>query len=156
MRQTQQKQDTQGKSVLPDDPNHALRELIRLTTALRDMAEQETQHLVTNDMLQFAFTQQDKEKIAVRYQEASQEFRRRIEEFRGADKGLIQKLEALQTELKEKSESNNLIVGRIRQKATANTKATLFTAQEIGQRAEFPQDAAREAEKAAGQQGQGA
>lgn len=154
MRQTQQQQNTQVKSVLPDDPNHALRELIRLTTALRDMSEQETQYLVTNDMLQFAFTQQDKEKIAARYQQASLEFRRRIEEFRGADKGLIQKLEALQNELKDKSESNNVIVGRIRQKATANTKATLFTAQEIGQRAEFPKDSVNgKAGQAAGQQG---
>ncbi len=128
---------------LPRDPAAALRELIRLTKALRDMAEQETQALVTNNMLPFAFLQLDKEKLAQRYQDAAEAFRLRLEEFRGSDPALLKQLEALQNELREKTEANNVMVDQIRRRSQASTMESLFIAQELGQRVEWPGKAPR-------------
>lgn len=126
---------------LPRDPAGALRELIRLTKALRDMADQEMQALVTNNMLPFAYLQMDKEGLVVRYQQAAEAFRHRIEEFRGADPGLLMQLEKLQKELKEKGEANNEMVERIRRRSQASTMESLFMAQEMGQRVKWPEKA---------------
>ncbi|MCB1591067.1 MAG: flagellar export chaperone FlgN [Alphaproteobacteria bacterium] len=127
------------KSTLPQNPSAALRELIRLTKALRDMAEQETQALITNNMLPFAYLQMDKESLVAKYQDAAEEFRRRLEEFRGADPALLKQLETLQNELKEKSSANNEMVDRIRSRSMASTMESLFMAQELGQRVEWPE-----------------
>lgn len=129
--------EPQDTDPLPRNPAAALRELIRLTKALRDMAEQETQALVTNKMLPFAFLQMDKEKLAQRYQDAAEDFRKRLEDFRGADPALLTQLEQIQNELREMSVANNVIVDRIRRRSQTNTMESLFMAQELGQRVEW-------------------
>jgi len=124
----------QAKSILPADVNQALRELVRLSKKLVGFAEQETQALIKNDHLGFAYTQRDKEALSLTYAQASEEFRNRIEEFKGANKALIKQLGDLQNDLKNKTESNNVIIASIKKKAAANTQSTLFTVQQLGQR----------------------
>ena len=130
---------TKNKNILGSDANGALRELVRLSKKLVDFADQETQSLVTSDHMSFAITQQDKERLAKRYASASEEFRTRLEDFRGADKSILSQLDKVQIELKEKTQNNNVLIEQIKKRASANTKATLFTVQELGQRVHFPE-----------------
>ncbi|MCB1682506.1 MAG: hypothetical protein H6858_01265 [Rhodospirillales bacterium] len=128
-----------SKSYLSKDSGVALREMIRITKALCDMADQEMQALVTNNMLPFAFLQMEKEKLVERYQLVADEFRKRLEDFRSSDPALIGQLEKLQNDLKEKSVANNAMVDQIRRRSLSSTMESLFVAQELGQRVEWPQ-----------------
>lgn len=127
-----------NKNALPANVNDALRELVRLSKKLIMFTDQETQSLVTSDHLRFAYIQRDKERTALQYTKASEEFRSRLEEFRNADKGLLMQLDRSQSELKQKNESNNILIEQIKNRAQANTTSTLFTVQEMGQRIQFP------------------
>ena len=136
-----QKQENANTPILGKNVNHALQELIRLSRRLSDYADMETKSLVTQDHMLFAFTQRDKENLAERYAQASEEFRNRLNEFRSADRGLLTQLEQLQDSLKEKTQSNNELIEQIKKTASANTQATLFTVQEMGQRIFYPSEA---------------
>ena len=131
------KQQNKGNKILAADANAALRELVRISRKLVNFIDQETQSLVTNDHMRFAFTQQDKERLAERYSKASEEFRTRLEDFRSADKSILMQLDKIQGELRDKTENNNVLIDQIKKRASANTKATLFTVQELGQRVHF-------------------
>lgn len=130
-------QKQKNNSLLGRDPNTALRELVNLSKKLIELADQETQSMVMNDHMKFAFTGQDKEVLAGQYMKASEEFRSRLEDFRNADKAIIAQLNKLQAELKDKTLSNNILIEQIKNRAAANTKSTLFTVQELGQRVQF-------------------
>lgn len=131
------KEKLKPNSVLGQDVNNALRELVRLSKKLIEFADQEAQALMRNDHITFAFTQRDKESLAGRYSQASEEFRCRLDDFRHADKGILMQLDALQTQLKEKTANNNEVIAQIKKRASANTQSTLFAAQELGQRVVF-------------------
>lgn len=118
---------------MPDANTH-LRHLIRLSQKILDLTHQETQALVKNDHMQFAFLMQDKEKVADSYREASEYFRAQIEEFRNADQSLLIKLDRMQTEIKDVTQSNNTMIDSLQKRARANTQSTLFSAQDLGQR----------------------
>lgn len=130
----------QSHKILPQDTTAALKELVSLSKQLLEYAEKEMQCLVMGDLLHFAMIQQDKEKLAGRYALASEEFRSRLEDFRGSNQALLTQLDQLQKQLREQTEENNILIDQIRRRATANTRATLFTAQEMGQRVQFLQD----------------
>lgn len=134
------KADQAPAAALPQDTSAALRLLTRLTQKLINIAEMETQALVRNDHLQFAYIQPDKEKTAASYAQAAQEFSTRREDFRKADKGLLHKLDTLQTTLRQKSNDNNDVIDQLKKRARANTQNTLFSVQEMGQRITLPQD----------------
>ncbi len=138
------KQLDKNNPVLEKNVNNALRELVRLSKKLVEFADQETQSLVTNDHMAFAFTQQDKECLAQRYATASEEFRTRLDDFRNGDKSILIQLDRLQNELKEKTMSNNILIDQVKSRARANTQSTLFTVQELGQRVSFPEKARQE------------
>ncbi|PCJ97540.1 MAG: hypothetical protein COA45_09760 [Zetaproteobacteria bacterium] len=137
----------QNTKVLGQNVNQALRELVRLNKRLIEFADQETQSLVTSDHMRFAFTQRDKESLARQYMQASEEFRNRLDDFRNADKSILMQLEKLQTELKEKTQNNNVLIGQIKTRAAANTQSTLFTVQELGQRVRFSDKSAQKEER---------
>lgn len=120
-------------NMLAADPETAMRQLVRLTRELVKFAEAETGALVRGDMIKLAATQDDKEKLARQYSKASEEFRSRIEQFRGIDKKIIAELEAAQAELARKSEENNVLMARLRARSYGGTHTTLLTAQEMGQ-----------------------
>lgn len=137
MRKQTAKTANNKDEILGKDVNLALRELVRLSKKLIEFADQETQALLTNDHITFAFTQKDKESLSGRYAKASEEFRSRLDEFRHADKGILMQLDGLQRTLKEKTANNNDMIEQIKKRASANTQSTLFAAQELGQRVQF-------------------
>ncbi len=122
------------EKILAADAGTAVQEMISLTRTLLNFAEEEAQALVKGDLAQLTVVQENKEKLAGSYAGASQEFRFRIEEFRGTDRRLLDELEKLQNELGEKTENNNALISQIYQSALANTQKTLLSAQEMGQR----------------------
>ncbi len=139
----------QSKPILSNNINEAVRQLIAISKDLVRLADDEAQALVTMDHMKFAFAQRDKETLAEKYAQASEEFRERLGAFRIADKNLIAQLNALQNELKEKTEHNNVMIDQIKTKAAANTQSTLFTAQQMGQRAVFQEPQNNEERKEA-------
>lgn len=118
---------------LPVDKSQALQKLIKISEKLVALAEQETQALVQNDMVAFAILQQEKELLSKSYVHASEQFRGRLAEFRDANRAQLQRLEDLQNQLGEKTQSNNAVVVQIQQRAEKNTQETLITAQELAQ-----------------------
>jgi len=120
-------------SVLPQQPGPALEVMLKITENMIELSERETQALVHGDMLAFAILQDEKQVMANNYTEASEEFRRRMAQFRGQDKTLIDKLEKAQIRLGEKAKSNNKIVEKMKTGAQEKTKNHLFAVQEIAQ-----------------------
>lgn len=122
------------KGFLPESAAQAVQRLTKISQALLDLSERETQALVQNDMFTFSILQDEKELLASQYTKASEEFRSRLEEFRKIDRNLLNRLENIQKKLAEKTQGNNIIVTQMRQRAEKNTHKTLITAQELGQK----------------------
>jgi hypothetical protein len=118
---------------LPSDRVQALNTLIKATQALIAMADKETQALAQNDIVTFHILQDEKEFLSGRYEKLSVEFRERLQEFRGADRGLLDRLEKMQNLLGEKTDSNNQVVMQIRDRAQNKTQSSLLTVQEMAQ-----------------------
>jgi hypothetical protein len=114
-------------------PSSIMHQLISHSQKLVDLSDKETQALVQNDMLAFAILQYEKESLTNKYISISEEFRGRLEEFRYIDKSQLNKLEALQKTLGEKSHANNAIIAKIKHRIEKNTQQTLLAAQEIAQ-----------------------
>ena len=119
--------------AIPQDPATAVQRLINLTQTLVNMAERETQALLQNDILTFSILQDEKEILAGSYERASQDFRSRLNMFRGIDKTLLNRLETAQKDLGEKTSNNNEMVKRLNVTAKQNTQKTLLSVQELGQ-----------------------
>ncbi len=122
------------EKILPPNATAAVQDLIKMSKILLDLSEKETQTLLQNDMMGFAFIQDQKDRVVARYTKASEEFRSRIREFRTVNKALLDKLEELQNMLGEKSEANNLLVLRMKERSQRNTQKTLLTVQELAQK----------------------
>ncbi len=119
-------------TILPQDPRQAILELIKVTQKLVDIAEREAQALAQDDMLSFAILQDEKAYISERYVKLSEEFRGRLNDFRGTDKTMLDRLDKLQVTLGKKSRENNAIVGEMYTRSKTRTQHTLLAAQEIG------------------------
>lgn len=120
-------------SALPDDRSQALRILIRLSEQLVQLADRETQALVQDDIRSFAILQDEKEKVSTQYERAAGEFHVRLEEFRGSDPALLNRLEKLQEELGEKTKSNTKIVERMFRHSQQKVHNNLISVQELAQ-----------------------
>lgn len=120
-------------NMLAADPELAVQQLIKLTRGLISSAENETAALVRGDIIRLTAVQDEKEKLAHKYAKASEEFRRRIGEFRQIDKSLLAELEKHQGELCRKTDENNVLIARTRMRSSNGTPVTLVTAQELGQ-----------------------
>ena len=116
---------------LPENHSNALRTLIRFSEQLVQLADRETQALVQNDIRSFAMLQDEKEKIAVQYTAASSAFHTRLNEFKSADPGLLQRLEDTQHELGDKLKSNSRIVERIFNSSQHKIQSSLLSVQEL-------------------------
>lgn len=121
------------QQLLPSDKEQAIKILINITENLINFSEREGQVLAQNDMMSFAVMQDEKSLITERYVQISQEFRARLEEFRGADPALLDKLDAAQKTLGENAQHNNKIIDQIQARAKKNTESTLVNAQKLGQ-----------------------
>lgn len=120
--------------LLPADITLALKAIIKTTENLIDISERESHMMATNDMVGFAILQDEKNIQTERYVRLSQEFRSRLEDFRKADKALLDHLEKLQKTLGENTQYNNHLIKQIQKKARAKTDNTLLSAQELGQK----------------------
>ncbi|MCB9982318.1 MAG: hypothetical protein H6861_01415 [Rhodospirillales bacterium] len=127
------KPSNKSGAILPAEPSMALNMLIRLTNNLSVLADREAQALAQNDMVTFAILQDEKMLVTEQYMGASEEFRSNINSYRGADGALLDRLERLQKDLGEKTQSNNVVVRQIYQRAKDRTQSSLLTAQELGQ-----------------------
>lgn len=132
MNKTQQTHSS-TKTMPVQDTSVAINTLIRLTQNLSNLADREAQALAQNDMLSFAILQDEKTLVTEQYMSASEDFRSNINIFRGADQGLLDRLEKLQRDLGEKTKINNDTVHNIYGQAQARTQSSLLAAQEIGQ-----------------------
>lgn len=119
--------------ILPESPIMALQHLIKLSRYLIEIADKECQALLIQDMMAFAVIQYEKERASEQYKQASEAFRRRVDEFRILDKAHLKQLEDLQTQLAQKMASNNVMVDNMRSKSRQTTQSTLFTVQQIAQ-----------------------
>lgn len=124
---------TSNDNLLPEDAHMAMQKLIKIASNLKDLAENETQRLVQNDMLGFSMLQGEKESLVNSYVQASGEFKKRLEEFRGMDPAILDRLDGIQKTLGERTKSNNVIVRRMHEKSQENTMNSLLAAQEIAQ-----------------------
>ncbi len=125
--------DTANDNVLPSDAHMAMQHMIKISNELVTVAETETQKLVQDDMLGFAMLQDEKEILIGKYVQASKEFQGRLEDFRGLDKRLLDRLDIAQKALGERTKSNNVIVRRMNTKSEQKTMDSLLAAQEIAQ-----------------------
>jgi len=127
----QQQQHT--AQILPTERVQALNTLIKATQSLINLADREAQALAQNDMVGFHIMQDEKQYLTQRYERLSVEFRARIEEFRGSDRGLLDRLEKLQILLGERTKNNSDVVVNIRDRAQQKTQNSLLTVQELAQ-----------------------
>lgn len=125
--------ETANDNILPSDAHMAMQKMIKISNELVTVAETETQKLVQDDMLGFAMLQDEKEVLLNHYVKASQEFQERLEDFRGLDKRLLDRLDVAQKALGERTKSNNIIVKRMNTKSEQKTMDSLLAAQEIAQ-----------------------
>ncbi len=130
---TQSSKTAVKANILPADKSGALNTLIRITKNLNALADREAMALAQNDLLSFSILQDEKEIVAQQYSRASGEFRINLNNYRGADVGLLDRLESLQKELGEKTKANNDTVAKIYERSKTKTQNALLAAQEIGQ-----------------------
>lgn len=114
-------------------PAATVQRLIQVSQKLVDIGERETQALLQNDIMTFSILQDEKETVTNQYTAASNDFRARLEDFRGVEKNLLSRLESLQRNIAEKAHSNNTIILRMKERAELSTQKTLLMAQEFGQ-----------------------
>lgn len=126
---------THGEQVciLPADTSLALKALIKTTEGLLDLSEREAQTLAKNDMMNFAIMQDEKTVLTERYLRLAEEFRTRLNEFRGADFGLLDRLEKLQISLGENTKHNNNVIDRMQKKSEKIAHNALLKVQELSQ-----------------------
>lgn len=121
-------------SILPAEKTQALNMLIRVTQNLINLSERESQSLAQNDLTTFAILQDEKSFMADQYSRVSEEFRANINLYRGADKNMLNRLEALQNMLAERTRDNNTMVNTLYERSRASTQSVLLAAQEMGQK----------------------
>ena len=130
---TQAQSTNKAENLLPADQSMALKTMIAATQDLINFTEHESQALAKNEMMDFAVMQNEKTLLTERYVQLSKEFRNRLEDFRGADRALLDQLEAVQKSLGENSRHNNKIIDQIQVGARKKTNGVLFNANKLGE-----------------------
>ena len=102
------------QAVLPQNPAEAVKFITKLAQQLIDIMEQEGRALMVQDGVSFTAAQEDKHRLADKYQAASKEFQQRIMDFRGVDKALLDRLDGIQRELKAKTLENSAVMERMK------------------------------------------
>ena len=93
--------------ILPDDPEKAAKHMIDLTKLLTEKVEAETNAIAMNDAVNFSVAEQDKQKVALMYQQAAEEFHAQVTEWRGQiEKHVLDELEKAQNMLGQVTKGN--------------------------------------------------
>lgn len=101
---------------LPNDPRQAVEAMLKLTEDLVARIEIESNSLAVNDGTTFTMNESSKEAAIDVYQQASNEFHMRVNEFMGLDKSLIEKLDSAQESLKQSTKNNLKILAKLQPK----------------------------------------
>ncbi len=123
-----------NKTILSSSPNAAVRQMMSCTRALIDFADKEMRALVQNNMMELFVLQREKDHLAQKYTTSSAEFRARIEEFKKADRALLNQLEKLQDDLNDRTTENNKLITQAYKKSRSKTQDTLLSVQELAQK----------------------
>ena len=126
-------EDAPQNKVLPQDPSMAINTLIRITRNLSNLADREAQALAQDDMLTFSILQDEKGLTAENYVNACSDFQSNVNAYRGCDKNMLARLDALQKELGEKTQNNNNTVEQLYDRSKNRTTNSLLAPQEIAQ-----------------------
>jgi len=100
-------------NILPEQPEDAVKEMIKITESLTEDMEAETNAAAMNDAVNFSMAEQNKQKSAQVYQQAAAEFHARNDEFKTVDVELIQKLEQTQHALGAVTQQNLKMLKKI-------------------------------------------
>lgn len=87
------------KSVLPADPVAAIQMLMDITLEMKQVMEDEARAIALRNEVGMLDAETQKAKILPRYQQAAQEFRARMEEFRKISPSLLDQLQDTQDSL---------------------------------------------------------
>lgn len=104
---------TEQAQILSNEPRQAVEDMITITEELIARIEIETNAVATNDGTTFTTNEENKEYVANIYEKAAAEFHARIGEFKKVDKGLIEKLDAVQKSLGQTTKNNLKLLGKL-------------------------------------------
>lgn len=93
-------------AILPQDTNEAVKALIAITDRLTEIMEDDNRAITLRDPVLLAANDREKDQLAEKYRLAAAEFRMRLEEFRSADKALLDELHEAQTALGDLTKGN--------------------------------------------------
>ncbi len=99
--------------ILSRDPNKAMQEMMESIDLLRNVYERETQALLNSDTKGFLSIQNEKFESAKAYQMSVEEMLARKDEMRNIDPDLRRKLEKMQSDFAELSQSNMVALQRM-------------------------------------------
>lgn len=107
-------------------PLSTVQTICSLSQALLDLAEQESQALITHDFISFSILQDEKTEITKRYVSASHDFRAQLDAMKTIDSVHINRLESLQDALQTRTQDNNALLLQMEPKAAdaPDTQAT--------------------------------
>lgn len=104
---------SEQKNILPPDAIGAVNYMIRLIDQLIAVMDREAMAMTTRDTIAFAAAQDEKQRLTEIYTQASAEFGARLQEFRGVDAKIVDRLVARQEQLKSKTLDNSAALERI-------------------------------------------
>lgn len=102
------------KQILPADPAAAVKFVTGIAQKLIDVMEQESRAMTMRDGVSFTAAQEEKEGLLTQYQVISQEFQKRILDFRGVDRALLDRLDSTQRRLKVMTLENSATMERMK------------------------------------------
>ena len=103
------------ETILSKEPRQAVEEMLKITEELVARIEIETSAVATNDGTTFTMNEMNKEHAANMYTKAANEFHQRIDEFKGVDQGLVDKLEAAQKSLGQTTKNNLSLLEKLQE-----------------------------------------
>lgn len=101
------------KTILSEDRIKAIKQLIDLVKRLILLMDQESHALAKQDAVSLAASEEEKIVVTQRYEQACEEFKARLQQFRGVPVQYIDQLESLQKELQEKAKDNVAMMDRL-------------------------------------------
>lgn len=108
---------TQAQPANTTNPLTIVNKICSITQNLIDLAEQESQALIMQDPTRFMILQDEKEDLSIRYVKASQEFHSNLDALRSLNVAHIDRLTALQQDLKARTDDNNALIKQIQDNA---------------------------------------
>ena len=101
---------------LPQDPQLAVRHVMKIVERLTQIMEDEGKALAVGDSMAFAAVQAEKDQKSKEYQQASAAFKVRAQDFLDVDRPTLDRLDASQRALAAKAEENGRVIKTLRER----------------------------------------